>query len=165
MVTQIEIARRVGLDVSSVNKILNRRAGPIFRKETIRKVFKVARELGYDFGKLKHAHRRRDARKDVAIPIELSIYLAEGRLFDQGRAEMRNVSLSGALLSAIVLTKQAIPVVPHTIGIRLLEGPLRDVEVLGRPIRLNQDGDVLRLAIEFLATERAKASRLLSRRA
>ena len=29
-VTQLEIARRVGLDVSSVNKILNRRPGPVF---------------------------------------------------------------------------------------------------------------------------------------
>ncbi len=36
MVTQVEIARRVGLDVSSVNKILNRRTGPVFRKATIR---------------------------------------------------------------------------------------------------------------------------------
>ena len=35
MVTQVEIAHRVGLDVSSVNKILNRRSGPVFRKETI----------------------------------------------------------------------------------------------------------------------------------
>ena len=165
MVTQMEIARRVGLDVSSVNKILNRRAGPIFRKETIRKVFRVAKELGYDLGRLKHAHRRRDPRKETAVPIELSIYLSEGNLFDRGRAVMGNVSLSGALLSALVLTKQAIPVVPHTIGIRLLDGPLKDVEVLGRPVRLNQAGDALHLAIEFLSTERSKASRLVSRRA
>ena len=47
--SQVEIARRVGLDVSSVNKILNRTPGPVFRKATIDRVFKVANELGYQF--------------------------------------------------------------------------------------------------------------------
>lgn len=49
MVTQIEIAKVVGLDVSSVNKILNRRQGSKFRKETVSHVFKVARRMGYNF--------------------------------------------------------------------------------------------------------------------
>src|SRR6185295_20277173 len=71
MVTQVEIARRVGLDVSSVNKILNKRAGPVFRKETIRKVFRVAKDLGYDFGRLKYAHRRRFPRKELSLGVEL----------------------------------------------------------------------------------------------
>ena len=41
MVTQSEIARQLGLDVSSVNKILNRRNGPVFRNETVKRVFDV----------------------------------------------------------------------------------------------------------------------------
>lgn len=48
MVTQADIAKAVGLDISSVNKILNRREGPVFRKKTIREVFRVAKELGYE---------------------------------------------------------------------------------------------------------------------
>jgi DNA-binding LacI/PurR family transcriptional regulator len=51
MVTQVEIARLVGLDVSSVNKILNEVPGPVFRKETIARVLKVASERGYDFSR------------------------------------------------------------------------------------------------------------------
>jgi DNA-binding LacI/PurR family transcriptional regulator len=43
----MEIARLVGLDVSSVNKILNKTHGSIFRKETIKMVFSKAKELGY----------------------------------------------------------------------------------------------------------------------
>lgn len=50
MVTQLQIARRVGRHVSSVNKILNKQIGPRFRKDT------VARELRLDFGRLKFAH-------------------------------------------------------------------------------------------------------------
>lgn len=49
MVTQWEVARACGLDVSSVNKILNRRVGPVFRKTTVRLVFKVAKQMGYRF--------------------------------------------------------------------------------------------------------------------
>jgi DNA-binding phage protein len=48
-VTQVEIAERVGLDVSSVNKILNESPGPVFKKETIARVLKTATEMGYDF--------------------------------------------------------------------------------------------------------------------
>jgi transcriptional regulator with XRE-family HTH domain len=48
-VTQVEIAERVGLDVSSVNKILNGSVGPKFRQETIARVLKMAAKLKYDF--------------------------------------------------------------------------------------------------------------------
>lgn len=47
-VTQLDIAKEVGVDVSTVNKILNRKPGSLFRKETIADVFKVAKDLGYD---------------------------------------------------------------------------------------------------------------------
>ena len=54
--TQVEVARKVGLDVSTVNKILNRRAGPVFKKATVEKVFKVAKQLGYSLDQLKRSH-------------------------------------------------------------------------------------------------------------
>src|SRR6185503_5353459 len=99
----LENERRVGLDVSSVNKILNRRPGPVFKKDTIKQVFKVARELGYDFSRLKYHHKRAQARRPMAIPLELSIYNSDGSLFDKGAAVIKDVSLSGALLTAVVL--------------------------------------------------------------
>lgn len=49
MVTQIEVARKVGMDVSSVNKILNRVPGPVFSKDTIKLVETTARKMGYQF--------------------------------------------------------------------------------------------------------------------
>ena len=51
--TQVEIARRVGLDVSSVNKILNRRRGSAFKEATVKKVFRAATQLGYSLERLK----------------------------------------------------------------------------------------------------------------
>lgn len=50
-VTQSDIAERIGLDVSSVNKILNFVEGPVFKKETRALVLKVAKQLGYDFSR------------------------------------------------------------------------------------------------------------------
>jgi DNA-binding LacI/PurR family transcriptional regulator len=46
-VTQSDIAAATGLDVSSVNKILNEVEGPMFRESTKREVFRVARRLGW----------------------------------------------------------------------------------------------------------------------
>ncbi len=46
-VTQKSIAERVGIDVSSVNKILNRCPGPVFAEDTVKRVFQVAKRLGY----------------------------------------------------------------------------------------------------------------------
>ena len=67
MVTQAEIARLAGIDVSSVNKILNRVQGPIFSEETIRKVFQLADELGFSFEQLKHRNHRKVGRKKAGF--------------------------------------------------------------------------------------------------
>lgn len=45
--TQVDIAKACGLDVSSVNKILNDRRGPVFEKSTIQYVKETARKMGY----------------------------------------------------------------------------------------------------------------------
>ena len=139
MATQVQIARRVGLDVSSVNKILNRRQGPVFRKEPIKKVFKIARQMGYDFGRLKYQHRRRHARKPVTIGAELSIYKKDGTLFDQGMTTIRDISLCGARISDVMLPRASLPVDPFTIHLRPMQKPLDNVELPGRIVRMDQD--------------------------
>jgi hypothetical protein len=150
MTTQRDIARKLGLDVSSVSKILNQKPHAVFKKETVTLVHDVARALGYDFGKLKHRHRRAEARKAMETPLELSIYLAGGRLLGRGNAVMRDVSLSGALLSGIVLPGNlGIPLAPHSVGIRLLEGPLKELEIRGKPVRFVQRGRAVELAVAF----------------
>jgi transcriptional regulator with XRE-family HTH domain len=129
MITQVEIARRVGLDVSSVNKILNKRQGPVFRKETIRKVFKIARDLGYDFGRLKYAHRRRFPRKELSLGVELYVYHKDGSLYDQGVATVRDISLGGARISDVALPTGSLPVTPFSVGIRPMQKPADDIEI------------------------------------
>ena len=159
MVTQIEIARRVGLDVSSVNKILNRRAGPVFRKDTIKKVFKVARDLGYDFGRLKYQHRRRHPRKEVALGAEISIFGKDGRLFDQGVATIRDISLCGARISDLALPLGSIPVEPFTVSLRPMQKPIEDLELPGQIVRINSSSTVS-YGIEFRSLESGTEKKL-----
>lgn len=159
MVTQVEIARRVGLDVSSVNKILNRRQGPVFRKETIRLVFKTARAMGYDFGKLKFTHRRKYPRAEVSIGAEFLVYGKDGALYDQGVATVRDLSLGGARVSDVALPQGTFPTEPFTIVMRLMQKPLEDVEVTGRVVRLHQNG-VLAFGIEFLKVDAGLQKRI-----
>jgi transcriptional regulator with XRE-family HTH domain len=139
MVTQVEIARRLGLDVSSVNKILNKREGPVFKKDTIRKVFRIAREMGYDFGKLKYVHRRRHPRREVSIATEIAIYSKDGTLHDQGVATVRDLSQCGARVSDIALPQNTLPTEPFTVTLRPMVGPLDDIELRGRIVRLDME--------------------------
>jgi len=104
--------------------------------------------------------RRRHERKECSIPVELSIYLSDGRLFDQGEAVLWNISLSGALLRALVLPEKSLPVEPHTIGIRVLDGVLKNLQILGRTVRFVHSEEGLHLAIEFVRTEEAQLTQL-----
>lgn len=140
MVTQLEIAKRVGLDVSSVNKILNRRQGPVFRKDTIKKVFKVARELGYDFSKLKFTHRRRHPRSEVAFGAEVQVYTKDGALHDQGVATIRDLSVGGARVTDLALPQGTLPTDPFTITIKPMQKQLEGVEMTGKVVRMRVNG-------------------------
>lgn len=163
MITQRQIARRCGIDVSSVNKILRRKKGSVFKRRTVERVLKVAQALGYDFGRVKHTHRRQHPRTETNLRVELSIYLEDGKLFDRGSATVREISLSGACLSGIELPRRSLPITAHTLGLRALDGPLGNLELLGRPIRLNQRGSELSLAVEFDRNEEDKARQFLAK--
>jgi transcriptional regulator with XRE-family HTH domain len=146
--TQGKIARRAGLDVSSVNKILNRRPGSSFSPKTVRRVFRVARELGYDLGRLKHFHRREFPRKEVGFRAALRLFLEDGTLHDEGTATIRELSLSGARLADIVLSRAALPILPFSVILVPLEGPLESAQLPGRVLRLIYSG-VWALTVRF----------------
>ncbi len=69
-VTQVEIAKIVGLDTSSVNKILNKVEGPSFRPETIETVFSVAKSMGYNFRRATKATLR--VAMERLFPVDVS---------------------------------------------------------------------------------------------
>ncbi len=150
MVTQVEIARRVGLDVSSVNKILNKRPGPVFSKQTIGQVFQVARQLGFNFERLKHQHRRRNERKNLALESGVFIYRDDGSLHSQGSGIIRDFSPRGARITDITLSGNALPIQPFVVALRPLKQLGSSPEYRGRIVRLTF-GETVGFAIEFSA--------------
>jgi transcriptional regulator with XRE-family HTH domain len=159
MVTQGEIARRLGLDVSSVNKILNKRPGPVFRKDTIKKVFKTARDLGYDFGRLKYTHRRQFERREVAIGAEVLINLKDGSQYDHGIATIRDISLGGARVADLETSLGALPTQPFTFMLKPMQQPLEGMELSGRIVRLHMNGATT-FGVEFSKLDTAAAKKL-----
>ena len=147
--TQVEIARRVGLDVSSVNKILNRRRGPVFKPATVDKVFRVAKQLGYSLERLKRSHRRSHERRTANFPGKLTLYGKDGSRFDQGVCTVNDIALCGASLVDVKLPKGKLPVEPFTIGLETIGKRKEVIEVRGRVVRLRHDGKSLRLGIAF----------------
>jgi hypothetical protein len=155
VVTQQEIAERVKLDVSSVNKILNRRPGFIFKKETIKQVFKIARELGYDFGRLRFFHRRRHERQATDLPADVSIITGDGTLVEEGKGLLKDLSTGGARLADLSLPSGKLPFVPFELALRWRKGA-SELQARGRVVRI--DLERRGLAVEFLEPPSLRAA-------
>jgi hypothetical protein len=160
-VTQLEncAARRPGRVVGQQDP--ESPAGSVFKKDTIKQVFKIAKELGYDFSRLKYHHKR--VQRAVPSPSLGAVDLQrrrhpvrQGRGGDQGRLAVGRAPDGGGAAAAVI------PLRPHTIGIRMLDGALKGVEIMARPIRLAHAGQNMgmNLAVEFLRTEEAKLKKL-----
>ena len=138
MVTQREIARRLGIDVSSVNKILNRRKGAKFKPETVKRVMKTAERLGFNFGRLKFDHSRRHLRQEVRSHAEVEVILSNGSVFARGTATIVDISLGGALLSDLKLEGMKLPTGPFWIALRPKAGKGLGPELRGQIVRINR---------------------------
>jgi transcriptional regulator with XRE-family HTH domain len=135
-VSQAEIAAHLGLARSTVTKILNQFPNNRASKETVKMVFKAAREMGYDFGRLRNIHRRRANRRKVSMPVFLRMDLLDGNgVFDTGTAILRDLSPYGALVSKINTAKKALPLLPFSLRMDF-SGPLQGVSVEAKIIRV-----------------------------
>lgn len=155
MITQVEIARMLKLDVSTVNKILNRRPGTKFRPETVEKVLKVAKKNGYDFSRLKFVHRRKFDRHDVNLEAKLTVLLPDGTTFDAGRATVENISAGGARITDLQLRKAVLPTRPFRLVLEI-----KNSRIEARPTRLQSNGK-LSLGVAFERPEPALLRKVL----
>lgn len=141
-VTQIQIARKLGLDVSSVNKILHGVPGLKWRPETVKAVFDAAEKLGYDMEKVKFRHSRSHRRAPVNLQAKVEVELPGPVIIDRGTAKVLDLSLGGARLTELKLERDTLPTEPFTLivrpkGLALRGGPLR-----GSVVRLVQNGRI-----------------------
>lgn len=116
--TQRDIARRLRLDPSTVNKILRNTPGPSFNRHTMEKVRATAESMGYDLGRLRHGHRRSDPRRSGRLEVDLIIYDRLGIETERGGAVLVEISRSGARLDRVRLPNGFVPLDGPGIGIR-----------------------------------------------
>ncbi len=131
-----DISERLGLSRSTVTKILNQLPNNRASAETVRKVFQTAREMGYDFSRLRNIHRRRAIRKAVSLDVRIRIIMPDGAMYDAGTATAINLNHFGALLTAIETARMSLPLSPFGIEIEFLRPPLEGVRVDSQVVRL-----------------------------
>ena len=148
-VTQLEIARRVGLDVSSVNKILNRRPGPVFKKDTIKQVFKVARELGYLHPSLITSNRRESSRRKAEVTGRVQVMIGTNTVYDEGEIDIDEVSMSGMLLRNFRTKKKTLPMDRFKFNVEVDEGKLKGFKARCKLVRFSDNEDEFALAVKF----------------
>ncbi len=124
MVNQKDIADYLGLDRTTVTKILNRDPKYSASESTKTRVFRAAEKLGYDFTTIRRPFKREYGRTEVTAPCELSITLENGEQFDTGTAHVQNIGVGGALLTNIRTRKMVLPLSHFTLTlqIRTIEG-------------------------------------------
>jgi len=159
-VSHEDIAKRLGLARSTVTKILNQLPSNRASAETVKRVFETAREMGYDFQRLRTIHRRRSERKQVEMEVALDI-LADGqRVAVTGTALLNDVSLNGAQISDLRLPDGAgLPVSPFLVRMRFTSQPLEGVTGIAEVIRLTSR-DSVRLGLNFVELEAESRTRL-----
>lgn len=155
-----EIADRLGLARSTVTKILNQLPNNRASTETIKKVFKTAREMGYDFSRLRNIHRRRADRRPVNLSATLKIQLLNNSLYDTGSARILNLSPYGALLTDIETGKKNLPLAPFHLTLTIVDGPLEGVSVECQVIRLLSKRNV-EVGVNFTRIKAAAEKRII----
>ncbi|MFC1582068.1 hypothetical protein ACFL4W_00885 [Planctomycetota bacterium] len=141
-VSQAQIAAELNLDRTTVNKILNGKHNKIIKKETVEAVLAKAREMGYDFSRLRRYYSRGSERIPVDMKARITIRLLTGEAYDMGSARILNLSLSGTLLSDFNLSRGSLPLKPFEIVINCEEEDLDGIQLLSEPVRIDINGSL-----------------------
>lgn len=122
-VSQKDIADYLGLDRTTVTKILNRDPKYSASEATKEKVFRAAEKLGYDFTTIRRPFKREYGRTEINAPCEVTLTLETGEVFDTGTALARNIGVGGALLTQLRLQKMVLPLQNFTMQVKINDIP------------------------------------------
>ena len=118
-VSQQDVADYLGLDRTTITKILNRDPKYSASEETKKKVFAAAERLGYDFAKIRRPYKREYPRAAINSPALAVIVLDGGEEFDSGDCTVANISPGGALLTDLRFPRGVLPLSGFVIRLRM----------------------------------------------
>ena len=115
---------------------ISARTGKPLKEENskVTNIFHAAERSAEFFDHLK-AHYRESRRTSVEIKAEIKLVLPDGNVFDAGKAVIRNISPSGALLGDVKLPKNCYPVSPFKVEIVMKGGDHDGIGIEALPVR------------------------------
>jgi len=91
---------------------------------------------------------RRYKRNEVSIEARIRILGADRKKIDEGRAQVKNVSLKGAYLAEFHLGKNSLPVKPFLIELHLSGKTYQGINAVCKPVRFAK-GEEFGIGVEF----------------
>ena len=160
-VTQGDIARNVSIDQGSVSRILNRDTRDSFSDDTVKRVFKAAREIGYLHPALLTTNRRLSGRKRTTLRAKVKVVIGINTIFDDGTCEIAEISQSGCLLQKFKTQRKALPMDRFRFDIEVNDGGLKNFYSRCRLIRFSDNDEEFALAVQFESLSEDRKDKLL----
>jgi len=148
-VTQEDIAKACKIDQGSVSRILNEDTRDSFAEETIQKVFKVARELGYLHPSLITSNRRESNRRKAELTGKVQVLIGTNTVYDEGDIDIDEISMSGMLLRNFRTKKRSLPMDRFKFNVEVTEGRLKGFKCRCKLVRFSDNEDEFALAVKF----------------
>ncbi len=148
-VTQEDIAKACKIDQGSVSRILNEDTRDSFAEETIQKVFKVARELGYLHPSLITSNRRESNRRKAELTGKVQVLIGTNTVYDEGDIDIDEISMSGMLLRNFRTKKRSLPMDRFKFNVEVVEGRLKGFKCRCKLVRFSDNEDEFALAVKF----------------
>ncbi len=152
-VSQKDIAEYLGIDRSTVTKVLNRDPRYSASEKTRELIFRTAERLGYDFTAIRRPFKREYGRVNIAAKAKLELLNEDGSLFDEGEATITNLSIGGALLTDMRTGMMMLPLKPFSIRLGLADVPeLADLQGECELVRISERGEPgnFQLGVKFI---------------
>ncbi len=161
-ITQEDIANSCKIDQGSVSRILNKDTRDSFAPETVDKVFKIARELGYLHPALVTSNRRESIRKKAGFEARVQIIVGTNTVYDEGGVDVEEVSSSGMLLRNFRTRKRSLPMDRFKIDVEITSSKAKAFRARCKVVRFWDNEEQFGLAVRFeslddMARERLKA--------
>lgn len=156
IVSKKAIADYLGLDRSTVSKILNHKGREKFAVRTVEQVEQAAKELGF-----RSLRRRSSPRASDLQRARLNVFMQDsGALVASGTAQVVNISENGMLLKDFQLQPAALPVKPFQFEILFERGELAGMSSRARPVRFAQGEAPWGLGVAFEPLAAAQHERI-----
>jgi hypothetical protein len=159
MVKKVEIAKKLGLHVATVSRILNEVPEYRASKETIKKVFDTAREMGYDFERQKRFYKRRHRRFSTEGQVKLQARMSDGKVLSH-EARMVNMGEGGLLLADFHPKIVTLPLRDGDITIEVATGPLKGVKASCHVVRVGKHNSSFGICVQVKGLTKQDTDRI-----